>query len=197
VGNLKTFFAGELTKTSIDGKRLRITAISGGMFFDRKVPRFYLQAGCNHAVFSPGCGLVAADWKHEATITNPGTEGYPYEFVIGGLTRPAGGAVVGAVNAYAGGWAEIGYPGGLQLRAILASTAMSAGGEITLKFSSDPSPYPVAGLPITIYPGCDGRSVTCKSFGNFGNFGGHPFVPRGNPSLFKLSSDVGGGGKKG
>lgn len=198
VTNRQTVFTGDLAKCTVDGKSLRATAVSGGTFFDLKAPRFYLQAGCNHALFSAGCGLLAANWKHSGVITDPGTAGYPYQFTVGGLSRAGGGAVITAADAFAGGWAEIGAGAAIQRRSILGNTAMDAGGRIVLTLHSDPSPYPVAGAVVAIYPGCDGAATTCKGrFNNYLNHGGAPKVPIGNPSLFKLSSNVGGGGKKG
>lgn len=197
ITNRETIFTGDLAKCKVDGKRVAATAISAGSFFDLKAPRFYNQAGCNHSIYSPGCRLLAANWKHTGTITDPGEAGYPYQFEVGGLSRPAGGDVITAADAFAGGWVEIGTGAAVKRRAILSSTAANTGGKITLTLHSDPSPYPVAGTAIAIFPGCDGAATTCKRFGNYANFGGSPKIPVGNPSLFKLSSNVGGGGKKG
>ena len=194
-GNATTAWSGEVAAAAIKGKRLSAKASSLGSAFDRKAPRFYLQPGCNHALFSTGCGLSASTFAHTATLTAVGTAGYPYTFTIGSLAR-SGGAVLTAADVFAGGWLEIGTGASLSRRAILASTAVS-GLACVLTLSGDPSPFPSNGATITIYPGCDGRKETCAAtFGNFLNFGGHPFVPTGNPSLFKLSSDAGSGGKK-
>ena len=194
-GNATVAWSGEVSSAAIKAKRLTAKANSLGSAFDRKAPRFYLQPGCNHALFSVGCGLSAASFAHTATLTDVGTAGYPYTFTIGTIAR-AGGAVLTAADVFAGGWIEIGTGASLTRRAILASTAVS-GLACVLTLSGDPSPFPSNGTAITIYPGCDGRKETCAAtFGNYLNFGGAPFVPTGNPSLFKLSSDAGSGGKK-
>ena len=194
-GNATTAWSGEVSTASIKAKRLSAKASSLGSVFDRKAPRFYLQPGCNHALFSTGCGIAAATWSHTALLTAVGTAGYPYTFTIGSLNR-AGGTTLSATDAFAGGWVEIGTGATLSRRAILASSSV-AGGTCVLTLSGDPTPFPTNGTALTVYPGCDGRKETCAAtFGNFLNFGGHPFVPTGNPSLFKLSSDAGSGGKK-
>ena len=193
--NATTAWSGEISAAAIKGKRLSAKASSLGSVFDRKAPRFYLQPGCNHALFSTGCGIAAATWAHTALLTAVGSAGYPYTFTIGSLNR-AGGTTLSATDAFAGGWVEIGTGATLSRRAILASSSV-AGGTCVLTLSGDPTPFPTNGTAIVIYPGCDGRKETCAAtFGNFLNFGGHPFVPTGNPSLFKLSSDAGSGGKK-
>lgn len=193
VTNRQTIFTGELGGCKIAGKKLSANAVSGGTFFDLKAPRFNLQAGCNHALFSPGCGLLASAWEHTGVINDPGTAGYPFQFGVASLARPAGGAVLTVVDAFAGGWVEIDTGAVKQRRAILASSAMGIGGSITLTLQSDPYPYPTAGTVISMYPGCDNAAATCQQrFGNYANFGGHPKVPKGNPSLFKLSEKQGG-----
>ncbi|MCS6243787.1 MAG: phage BR0599 family protein [Opitutus sp.] len=192
--NLTAAWSGEVVSASIKGKRISAKATALGSAFDRKAPRFYLQPGCNHGLFSMGCGLSKSTFVHTAILTAVGTAGFPYTFTIGSLAR-SGGAVLTAADIFAGGWADI-NPGMGNLRAILASTAV-VGGSCVLTLSGDPSPFPSNGTAILIYPGCDGRRETCAgTFNNYANFGGHPFVPTGNPSLFKLSSDAGSGGKK-
>lgn len=194
-GNATTAWSGEVATAAIKAKRLSAKAVALGSAFDRKAPRFYLQPGCNHGLFSTGCGLAASAFAHTAILTAVGTAGYPYTFTIGSLAR-SGGAVLTAADVFAGGWVEIGTGSALSRRAILASTAVS-GLACVLTLSGDPAPFPSNGATITIYPGCDGRKETCATtFGNYLNFGGAPFVPTGNPSLFKLSSDAGSGGKK-
>lgn len=192
--NLTAAWSGEVVSASIKGKRIFAKATALGSAFDRKAPRFFLQPGCNHGLFSVGCGLSKSNFVHTAILTAVGTAGFPYIFTIGSLAR-SGGAVLTATDIFAGGWADI-NPGNGNLRAILASTAV-VGGSCVLTLSGDPAPFPSNGDPIIIYPGCDGRKETCAgTFNNYANFGGHPFVPTGNPSLFKLSSDAGSGGKK-
>jgi hypothetical protein len=65
--------------------------------------------------------------------------------------------------------------------------------------------FPEVGQEVTLFPGCDGRWESCGAhdyggnpdgkFNNRLNFGGHPYMPVGNPSLVKVSASVGGGKK--
>jgi hypothetical protein len=55
---------------------------------------------------------------------------------------------------------------------------------------------PSFGVSAILFPGCDGRDVTCASkFGNFLNWGGHR-VPLRNLTLNALNISAGTGGKK-
>jgi hypothetical protein len=55
---------------------------------------------------------------------------------------------------------------------------------------------PSLGATAILFPGCDGRDVTCASkFGNFLNWGGHR-VPLKNLSLKAIEIQSGAGGKK-
>ena len=78
---------------------------------------------------------------------------------------------------------------------IVRSSAVS-GGAVTVTLSRDPSPFPEVGLAVALWPGCDGIASTCQAkFGNWLNFGGHPYRPVANPSLVKVSGALTGGKK--
>lgn len=191
--NAVTVFTGEVVSASIRGKMMTAKASPGGSRFDRKAPRFYLQPGCNHALFSTGCGLLSSDWVHTASITATAA-GFPFVFTLGSLAR-AGGVELTAANSFAGGWVEIGTGTALQRLPIVASSVVT-GAALTITLSRDPYPFPSVSTTVRLYPGCDGRRTTCADrFNNYLNFGGHPFVPASNPTLFKLSEDAGGGKK--
>lgn len=187
-------WTGEVASAKVRAKRITARAVSDGTVFDRKVPRCYLQPGCNHAVFSPGCGLDPAAWVHTAVMSNPGAVGWPFIFTLNTLSR-AGGAALSAANAFAGGWLEAGAGSNLQRVPVLASSE-AVGGGLDVTLSRDPSPWLAAGAAVRLYPGCDGKRTTCQTrYDNYLNFGGDPFVPTGNPSLIKLSEDAAGGKK--
>lgn len=192
---LATLFTGDITSVSVRGSRLTAKATTAGSIFDRTFPRFRLQQGCNHALFSPGCGLSASAWKFTATVTNPGTVGYPFTFDLGSLARAIGVMPTITAGWFAGGWAEFGTGSSTVRRAILDNTAASSGA-LTITLARDPSPFPTAGASVVLYPGCNGAFATCSSkFSNQLNFGGHPFIPPSNPSLVKMSQNIGGGKK--
>jgi uncharacterized phage protein (TIGR02218 family) len=154
-----------------------------------------MQVGCNHSLFSVGCGLLTSNWKFTGTITNPGTAGFPFEFVLGSIARVVGVLPTISAGWFSGGWIEIGSGDSMVRRAIINNTALSAG-SLTVTLSRDPTPFPAAGTTVAIYPGCDGAFATCSSkFSNQLNFGGHPFLPPSNPSMFRVSKNIGGGKK--
>lgn len=193
--NAVVVFTGDIIGASVKGSRITAKAVSAGTVFDRQFPRFRLQVGCNHALFSPGCGLAASDWKFTGTVTNPGTAGFPFTFDVGSLARVTGTMPTITAGWFAGGWAEFGSGAALCRRAILDNTAAS-GSALTLTLGRDPVPFPIVGASVVLYPGCDGARATCSGkFANFSNFGGHPFLPASNPSLVKLSQNLGGGKK--
>lgn len=197
-------FAGEADKVSVRGQVLRAKCLPGGRAMERSVPRMILQEGCNHALFSVGCGLAAADWQFDAVVSDPGTAGWPFEFALSGLTRTIGAAPTFFADWFAGGWIRFGSGGASRSVPIVRSSVVS-GGAVTLTLSRDPAPFPTVGQVVALWPGCDGRMVSCKAyhattnpegrFNNFLNFGGHPFRPVANPSLVKLSNTLAGGKK--
>jgi hypothetical protein len=193
--NAAVIFTGDILSAAVKGSRITAKAVNAGTVFDRQFPRFRLQVGCNHALFSPGCGLAVSDWKFTASVTAPGTAGFPFTFDVGSLARVAGTMPTISAGWFAGGWAEFGAGSALCRRAILDNTAAS-GGALTLTLGRDPVPFPIVGASVVLYPGCDGARTTCSGkFANFSNFGGHPFLPASNPSLVKLSQNLGGGKK--
>ena len=187
------------------GSRIRAQCVSAGLLFDRKIPRFLLQQRCNYSLFAAGCTLLQSNWKFTATVSNPGTVGYPFTFELSSLARVTGSTPTYFTDWFAGGWIEFGTGANTQRRPILRSTNPVAG-VLTVTISRDPVPFPSIGNTVVLYPGCDGRKESCHAyngttnpqgkFDNFSNFGGHPFVPPGNPSLMKISSDIVGAGKK-
>jgi hypothetical protein len=188
-------FTGEVQSLSVKGSVFKAKLVPGGLVFSRKIPNFLIQPGCNHGLFSVGCGLSQAAYEFTASVSDPGTPGYPYTFTLSGLARTAGGALPTLAEHYAGGWIEFGSGGTLERLPILRSSSVSAG-VLTVTLSRDPIVFPSVSAPVKLWPGCDGRWDTCRSkFGNGVNFGGHPLMPVGNPSLLKISTGVAGGKK--
>jgi hypothetical protein len=188
-------FTGDIIGLAVRGSRLTAKAVSAGTVFDRIYPRFRMQVGCNHALFSPGCGLIKANWEFTANVLNPGTIGYPFTFDLFNLARTTGAMPTISSGWFSGGWAEFGSGASLTRRAIIGNT-VPASGIFTITLARDPSPFPSVFTAVKLYPGCDGAKVTCvDKFANFVNFGGHPFMPATNPSLVKVSQNIGGGKK--
>jgi hypothetical protein len=188
-------FSGDIIGLGVRGYRLTAKAVSAGTVFDRVYPRFRMQVGCNHALFSTGCALLQAQWQFTASVLNPGTPGFPFTFDLFNLTRTIGSVPTITSGWFAGGWAEFGTGSNLTRRAII-DNGPNASGNITITLARDPSPFPNPLASVKLFPGCDGSFATCGSkFANTLNFGGHPFLPPTNPSLVKLSQNVGGGKK--
>jgi len=115
--------------------------------------------------------------------------------MLTGLAKTGGGAIPSAAQWFGGGEIEIGVGANARRLPVLQSSGVS-GGALTVTLGRDPFPLPVAAETVKLWPGCDGGFITCAvKFGNRGNFGGHPFMPVGNPSLIKLSTAVAGGKK--
>lgn len=193
--NASVIFTGDVIGLSVKGYRLTAKIVSAGTVFDRVYPRFRMQVGCNHALFSAGCALLKSDWEFTANVLNPGSPGYPFTFDLFNLARTVGSLPTVTAGWFAGGWAEFGTGANTSRRAIIDNTA-NISGLMTITLARDPAPFPSAYASVKLYPGCDGSKSTCvNKFGNFVNFGGHPFLPATNPSLVKLSQNIGGGKK--
>lgn len=188
-------FVGDVSGVQVRGSKLTARCVSAGSVFDRIFPRFRLQPGCNHALFSTGCGLASANWRFTATISGTPVAGYPFAINLASLARAIGAMPTITAGWFAGGWIEFGSGATLCRRAIINSTA-PVSGALTVNLARDPSPMPSAGSAVSLYPGCDGVKTTCADkFANYVNFGGHPFMPPSNPSLVKMAQNLGGGKK--
>ena len=193
--NDTVLFTGDIIGLSVKGSKLTAKAVSAGTVFDRIYPRFRMQVGCNHALFSTGCGLSSAAWQFTATLSNPGTIGYPFTFDLTSLARTIGTVPTITAGWFSGGWAEFQSGSLLSRRAIIDNTA-PVSGALTITLARDPSPFPPPSSAVKLFPGCDGAKGTCiDKFANYLNFGGHPLMPATNPSLVKVSQNVGGGKK--
>ena len=199
--NATVIFTGEVVKVGPRGNRLVAKAAPAGSLFDRLIPRFMFQLGCNHTLFDVGCGLVKADWQFSAVMHVAPAGGYPFSYVLEGFAGVGANAVAalaaGAVggNYFAGGWAEFGVGATMQRRAVLVNSPAVAGA-IYLNIDRDVLPLPGHGVAVVLYPGCDLSASTCADkFGNYLNFGGHPLMPIANPSMVRPSQSNAGGKK--
>lgn len=195
---------GEVVQPRVRGSRIDAKVVPGGTLWDQMLPRPWVQPGCNHALFSVGCGLLKSDWQFTATVSDPGVAGYPFEFEISSLARTTGPTPDYFADWFSGGWVEFGTGRQLCRRPILRSTNPVAG-VLVITLSGDPLVFPSVSDAVVLYPGCDGRMESCKAFDggtnpegkfdNFLNFGGHPFVPVANPTLIKNATGASGGKK--
>jgi uncharacterized phage protein (TIGR02218 family) len=185
-------FVGEIASVKIQGSKITAKAVTASTVFDRKIPRFYLQVPCNHALFSVGCGLDKDDWQFTAEVLSAPSAAYPFAVALHSLAGPD---VDFAEHWFSGGWIEFGAGAALQRRAILNSTTVTVGA-LTVWLNRPFEPLPEADDEVVLFPGCDLRAETCQDkFDNYLNYGGHPFLPAANPSLIKLAQPVAGGKK--
>jgi len=206
VSNVAVIATGEVDKASVRGERISGMMTPGGRLLDQQAPGFVVGPGCNHTLFSAGCGLARSAWVHTAQVNGMPTATYPFLLALDGLARSTGPTPAWFEDWFAHGWVEFGTPGsgGWQRRWILRSTAPS-GGALSLTLHKPFDPAPADNTTATLYPGCDLTPESCKAyhgttnpkgkFDNYTAFGGHPFVPSSNPSLVKLSTNLGGGKK--
>lgn len=190
-------FNGEIVQAPAKGGVITAKCSPGGSMFDRKIPRMRLQLDCNYVLFSPPCTLLQTDWKFSCVAGTPPAS-YPWALNVTSLARVSGATPTYFTNWFAGGWAQFGN----QLRMILACTNPS--GALTINLDR-PFVGLTNGTTIFLFPGCDGRAVTCKEydattnpegkFNNYPNFGGYPFTPGSNPSMVLVPQGAGGGKK--
>jgi len=181
-------YMGEVSSCEYDGLQIKATVTSLGELLNRRFPRFYIQSTCNYQLFSGPCKLLADNWKIECQLDSS-DDGQT--IVLSGI--PESGI---SENYFAAGWLVTGEGQNQQWRSILTSTASADGAPITLTLNRPLNSYTV-GQEMVIYPGCDGSRETCRNkFNNYINFGGHAFVPNGNPTINALPTNSSGGGKK-
>jgi len=163
-------FTGTIRSVELKGDTLVGRAAAFGAIFERKLPSFFIQQGCNYVLFSAPCGLSSASWTKTGPIggTLPNTT----------VTFTPSSAPTGAYKDkwFAGGWLTVtGTDSSENRRAVLDCS--EAAGVWTLKLNRQ-LPATCSGQSATVYPGCDGNYTTCKDkFSNGLQFGGHPYTP--------------------
>jgi hypothetical protein len=129
----------------------------------QQMPKALLSVGCFHQVYDPGCGLLAATFTINGTISTASdgahfttnlTQADDY-FALGVMKMTSGAALGQQTNV---------------------SSYKNAAGAVALvnPFSVVPAP----GDTFAIYPGCDLQQATCTAkFANLKRFGGIPYMP--------------------
>jgi len=204
--NIQILAAGEVDKAALRGDRINGHLTPGGRLLSQQAPRFEVGPSCNHMLFSNGCGLSRSAWRHTALINGAPTAVFPFAVSLDGLARTTGPTPTWFADWFAHGVLEIGTLGTAtwQRRWILTSTGPISGA-FTVQLHRPLDPLPADNTAVVLYPGCDLTEASCRAyhvstnplgkFDNFAAFGGHPQVPASNPSLVKLSSNLGGGKK--
>jgi hypothetical protein len=181
-----TLFRGLALSTSVQGRKQVVRCASAMDALRSGLPGMLIQPRCNYRLFEPGtCGLDREAFAIGVTVDT--LDGRTLTVVGSGLAGKG-------ANHFAEGWVEVGSGDTLEVRTILQSGAES-GGKVTLTLNA-PLVLAEVGVSAILFPGCDGRDVTCASkFGNFLNWGGHR-VPLRNLTLNALNISAGAGGKK-
>lgn len=137
--------------------------------FKTPIPRFRIARTCQHALYSTGCGVSAADFATATTITD--------------ITRGANQSTVTVAEtlvtaAMKGGMLRLAN-GRLLFIATNVGSALTVWGRV-------PSDV-VATDAVTLYPGCDKLFDTCEgTFDNAENFGGFPNLPDRDPNVGRM-----------
>jgi len=124
-------------------------------------PRNVYQAQCLNTLFDAGCGLVKATYAQAGTAQSGSTA----SIVVTGLSVATGFYSLGSMTFTSGVNTGLTRP-----------VAFNIAGIVTLIH-----PFPAAPAPgdtLTLYPGCDKSSLTCKTkFSNTVHFRGFPVLP--------------------
>jgi len=202
--NPRQRFNGQITGVEFDGPYLQASAAGASSLFDRQVPALLFSRICNWDVYGRGCGLAKADWQFFAQVQSVvGTR-----LVLHNFTAPTGtgGVMPPGLNTQVD-WFALGILArgdGLSASFISRSSTFSAG-ILTVELDRSLSPQVIPGATVSLVPGCDGRSATCRAyvavsnpegkFNNFARFGAFPEIPETNPVVQPMGTPTGGGKK--
>jgi uncharacterized phage protein (TIGR02218 family) len=166
-------WTGEIVQVFWDGPFLKATARGPYGAFDRPLPRFVMQPGCNHALFDAQCGLAIEAWTFSATTTGSGS----------GTQVQIQGDWEGAPEGFGtADWFALGFMVLEGHRFLILASSAVADDRITLQL--DRAASWDSSQEVDLVPGCDGRAATCTGkFSNFPRFGGFPDIPAKNPSF--------------
>jgi hypothetical protein len=161
---LVTLYVGEVSQVNFpqpNKAALSCEALSVSM--SREGLRLGWQRSCPFALYDAAtCKINKAGFAVPATITE-----------ISGFNITVSAAL--SADIYPGGFFEWTHPvKGAEFRAIEAQN-----GSALRVFGSTLDLY--VGLAITLYRGCDRTPATCRSFGNYDNYGGVPLMPGKSP----------------
>lgn len=122
-----------------------------------------LGRGCDHILFSAGCGVDPADHALPATLDG-----------VAGLTLAATAFLALPSGRLAGGWIEWEREDGLIER---RSIAQHTGNAIVIDYGADEL---APDLEVTAYPGCAQTWEDCEYYENTENYGGWLYRPTRN-----------------
>lgn len=187
----KLIFPGVVEDLIPKGKEWTAKLSWGGHRSRRKVPRYFIQKGCNYTLYTPRpeCGVARADWQTTGTIAARLDKQIDVSGVPG-----TGDPGARPNNYWAGGDVETGVGTAFERRGILASAQIAGGQRL---FLDRPLLKAADGNAISFWPTCSGSVEACKSFNNWPEgYGGFPHVPDQGPQVRAVQPKQSTGGKK-
>ena len=156
-----TLWKGRVGGARLAGSELTLTCEPVATSLKRPGLRARYQMICRHALYSAGCGALAASFRVDGTVA--AVSGASVQ-VAAAASKPDGYFVAGMLTTASAG-----------ARMIVGHT----GANLTLVA---PMPGLAVGMDVQLYAGCDHSVATCRDrFGNLPNFGGFPYIPIKNP----------------
>lgn len=128
---------------------------------------------CPHVLYGVACTLNPSLFKVVAPIQS-----------VSGFTITGAGFVPPSGLSFVGGYAEWDSGNGYLERRTIDAVS---GTTLTLSYTS---PQLVAGLQVSLYPGCNRTMANCNAFGNILNYGGQPNIPTQNPMDGSIANPV-------
>ncbi|MDP3136616.1 MAG: DUF2163 domain-containing protein [Burkholderiaceae bacterium] len=156
-----SLFSGRVSDTTTDSLNARVMVRSFIELLNTPLPRNLYQPPCGFNVYGTGCGVSRAAFAAYSAVASGSTK----QSLNCGLGNPAGYFDIGDIVMTSG-----------QNLGVVRTVKSYVPGVVTLAY---PLPKPVTvGDTFTIWPGCDGREVTCDTrFSNKPRFRGMPYVP--------------------
>lgn len=161
--------SGILSRFAFSGQTIQADLTPEPFYVDHSVPRYFMQATCNHALYGAGCGLVKASFSFATTI-----------IAIDISARTV--TVAGQRPASAANYFEAGHFFHNQTALNFAIGWSEFAGPNTRFKLSYWHPDINVGDGLTAFAGCRHTVADCTAkFANAANFGGFPFIPSRNP----------------
>jgi uncharacterized phage protein (TIGR02218 family) len=185
-------WSGEITGVEFDGPYITATAAGAYRLFDQSVPRFLMQAGCNHVLYGVGCGVSRDAWRFEATVVSKDGS----VMTLGSISRTGGlPGSWGQAGYFALGYVEGTVSGRTRRFPVWNSTALDGMERITVSLGV--TVLFDVGATVYLWPGCDGEWTTCiNRFANSSRFGGFPHIPARAPQFTPEKKSESSTGKK-
>lgn len=164
-----TIFIGQIKNVAIKGMAAQVSCVGFEYFLRQPIPTFRYQPQCNWTIFDSRCGLDADAYKLSTSATVD-------------LTRKS--LWSGDLGEEEENWWVFGDILWQGHRRMIIQQGIWDKNTIYLR-------YPIleinqSPIDIDVWPGCDGCITTCRDkFNNVVNFGGHPYIPLDNPTLWE------------